>query len=75
MEQKVKKIFADYLGVDKEDIRLDMGLVEDLNINSYDIMSIVAIFEEEFKCEIPDRDIRYFNKVKDVLEYIKKKGL
>lgn len=74
MEEKVKSIIADYLGIKTEDIKLDMGLVEDLNINSYDIMSIVSLFEEEFNIEVPDTDIRLFQKVNDIVEYIKKRN-
>ena len=73
MEKRVKSIIADYLGLKTEDIKLDMGLVEDLNINSYDIMSIVSLFEEEFNIEVPDTDIRLFQRVNDIVEYIKKR--
>ncbi|MFQ9978568.1 acyl carrier protein [Clostridium cadaveris] len=74
MEEKVKSIIAEYLGLKIEDIKLDMGLVEDLNINSYDIMSIVSLFEEEFNIEVPDTDIRLFQRVNDIVEYIKKRN-
>lgn len=74
MEERVKSIIADYLGLKTEDIKLDMGLVEDLNINSYDIMSIVSLFEEEFNIEVPDTDIRLFQRVNDIVEYIKKRN-
>lgn len=74
MEEKVKSIIAEYLGLKTEDIKLDMGLVEDLNINSYDIMSIVSLFEEEFNIEVPDTDIRLFQRVNDIVEYIKKRN-
>ncbi|GAA0678461.1 MULTISPECIES: acyl carrier protein [Clostridium] len=74
MEKRVKSIIADYLGLKTEDIKLDMGLVEDLNINSYDIMSIVSLFEEEFNIEVPDTDIRLFQRVNDIVEYIKKRN-
>lgn len=74
MEKRVKSIIAEYLGLKTEDIKLDMGLVEDLNINSYDIMSIVLLFEEEFNIEVPDTDIRLFQRVNDIVEYIKKRN-
>ncbi len=75
MEQKVKEIIADYLGMDVKEIKSDMGLIEDLNINSYDIMSIVATFEETFNIEVPDKDVKIFNKVEDVVKYLEMKGL
>lgn len=74
MEQKVKEIIADYLGMDVKEIRPDMGLIEDLNINSYDIMSIVATFEETFNIEVPDKDVKIFNKVEDVVKYLEMKA-
>ena len=45
---------ANYLGLKEEEITSDMDLMDDLNINSYDIMSIVGKFEDEFDIEIPD---------------------
>ena len=73
MEDKVKEIVANYLGIKKESIGLDMDLVDDLNINSYDIMSIIGKFEEAFNIEVPDRDIRKFRNLKDVINYIESK--
>ena len=43
---------ANYLGLKEEEITSDMDLMDDLNINSYDIMSIVGKFEDEFDIEI-----------------------
>lgn len=74
VKTKSKFLIAEYLGLKTEDIKLDMGLVEDLNINSYDIMSIVSLFEEEFNIEVPDTDIRLFQRVNDIVEYIKKRN-
>ena len=70
MDKKVIEIMANYLGLKEEEITSDMDLMDDLNINSYDIMSIVGKFEDEFDIEIQDEDIRNFRTVKDVLSYI-----
>ena len=70
MDKKVIEIMANYLGLKEEEITSDMDLMDDLNINSYDIMSIVGKVEDEFDIEIPDEDIRNFRTVKDVLSYI-----
>ena len=70
MDKKVIEIMANYLGLKEEEITSDMDLMDDLNINSYDIMSIVGKFEDEFDIKIPDEDIRNFRTVKDVLSYI-----
>lgn len=69
MEYKVKEIIAEYLGMEVRDIELNMDIVEDLGINSYDIVSIVGKFEEEFDIEIPEKDIRQFKTIGDVVNY------
>ncbi|CDM68197.1 Hypothetical protein CM240_1033 [Clostridium bornimense] len=73
MEYKVKEIISEYLGIEVRDIGLDMDIVEDLGINSYDIVSIVGKFEEEFDIEIPEKDIRLFKTVGDVVNYFMEK--
>ena len=72
MDKKVIEIMANYLGLKEEEITLDMDLMDDLNINSYDIMSIIGKFEDEFDIEIPDEylDISKFNTVKDIASFI-----
>ena len=74
MDKKVIEIMANYLGLKEEEITSDMDLMDDLNINSYDIMSIVGKFEDECDIEIPDEDIRNFRTVADVINYIKKQN-
>ena len=74
MDKKVIEIMANYLGVKEEEITSDMDLMDDLNINSYDIMSIIGRFEDEFDIEVPDEDIRNFITVADVINYIKKQN-
>ena len=74
MDKKVIEIMANYLGVKEEEITSDMDLMDDLNINSYDIMSIIGKFEDEFDIEVPDEDIRNFRTVADVINYIKKQN-
>ncbi len=74
MDKKVIEIMANYLGLKEEEITSDMDLMDDLNINSYDIMSIIGKFEDEFDIEVPDEDIRNFITVADVINYIKKQN-
>lgn len=74
MDEKVIEIMANYLGLKEEEITSDMDLMYDLNINSYDIMSIIGKFEDEFDIEVPDEDIRNFRTVADVINYIKKQN-
>lgn len=72
MVDKVKSIIGDYLGIKAEKINMDMDLINDLNINSYDIMAIVGEFEEAFKIQVPDRDIRNFKNIQDIVNYMEK---
>lgn len=74
MDKKVIEIMANYLGLKEEEITSDMDLMDELNINSYDIMSIIGRFEDEFDIEVPDEDIRNFITVADVINYIKKQN-
>jgi len=74
LDKKVIEIMANYLGLKEEEITSDMDLMDDLNINSYDIMSIIGRFEDEFDIEVPDEDIRNFITVADVINYIKKQN-
>ena len=74
MDKKVIEIMANYLGLKEEEITSDMDLMDDLNINSYDIMSIIGKFEDEFDIEVPDDDITNFITVADVINYIKKQN-
>ena len=74
MDKKVIEIMANYLGLKEEEITSDMDLMDDLNINSYDKMSIIGKFEDEFDIEVPDEDIRNFITVADVINYIKKQN-
>ncbi|MBU5317549.1 acyl carrier protein [Clostridium bornimense] len=69
MEYKIKEIIANYLGMEVKDIDLKMDIIEDLGINSYDIVSIVGNFEDEFDIEIPEKDIRMFKTIEDVVNY------
>ena len=72
MEYKIKEIIANYLGMEVKDIDLKMDIIEDLGINSYDIVSIVGNFEDEFDIEIPDQKIKELVTVGDIAEYLEK---
>lgn len=74
LDKKVIEIISRYLGVAEDEITEDMDLIDDLNINSYDIMSIIGRFEDEFDIEVPDEDIRDFRTIKDIITYIEDKS-
>lgn len=73
IEQRVKEIIADQLGVEMEKITPEAKFVDDLGADSLDVVELIMAFEEEFGIEIPDEDAEKIATVKDVLDYIKSK--
>ena len=72
-EERIKKIIAEQLGVEEEDVVPDASFVEDLGADSLDTVELVMALEEEFGVEIPDEDAEKIQKVSQVIEYIKEK--
>ena len=70
IEQKVKDIIVQQLGVDPEKVKLEASFVEDLGADSLDTVELVMAFEEEFGIEIPDEDAEKITRVKEAVEYI-----
>lgn len=58
----------------KKGLTLDTDFIQDLELNSLDIMNIICEFENYFGASIPTRDVWRLNKVSDVIEYIHKRG-
>ena len=56
VEQRVKKIVAEQLGVNEADVKIDSTFVDDLGADSLDTVELVMALEEEFECEIPDEE-------------------
>jgi len=73
VDEKVKEIIAKQLGVDQSEVTPDASFVEDLGADSLDTVELVMAFEEAFNIEIPDEDAEKIAKVKDAVDYIKKK--
>jgi len=73
VEEKVKKIIAEQLGVEEEDITPDSSFIEDLGADSLDTVELVMAFEEEFGIEIADEDAEKILTVQNVVDYIKEK--
>lgn len=71
MLEKVKKILLRY--TQNLDIQEQSVLAVDLGLSSFDVVEIVADFEEEFKIEISDRDIGEFVRVDDILKYLERR--
>ena len=72
MLEKIVSILARYSKFDPSLISEQTILTSDLGLSSFDVVSLVSDFEDEFDIEIPDKDIRLFQSVKDIIEYIKK---
>ena len=72
IEERVKKIVAEQLGVDEAKILPEARFVDDLGADSLDTVELVMAFEEDFSMEIPDEDAEKIGTVQDAVEYIKK---
>ena len=70
VEQQVKAIVAEQLGVKPELVTNDASFVDDLGADSLDTVELVMAFEEEFGIEIPDEDAEKITRVKEAIEYI-----
>ena len=73
VEQRVKKIVADILGIDEEEISRDSLFVDDLGVESLDVVEMIATMEEEFDIEIPDEEAERNVTVGQAIDYIKEK--
>jgi acyl carrier protein len=69
--EKIKKIIAEQLGVDEEEITMESSFIDDLGADSLDIVELIMALEEEFDIEIPDSEAEKISVVGDVVEYIK----
>jgi acyl carrier protein len=70
VEQQVKKIVAEQLGVKEEEVTNDASFVDDLGADSLDTVELVMALEEEFETEIPDEDAEKITTVQQAIDYI-----
>ena len=70
VEQKVKGIIAEQLGVAEDEIKTTSSFIEDLGADSLDIVELVMAMEEEFEVEIPDEEAENIKTVGDAINYI-----
>ena len=71
MLEKVIFLISEYQGISPDSINSDSHLINDLGFTSYDVVSLIGKFEDEFDIEIPDRKIRMLKTVNDIVEFIK----
>jgi acyl carrier protein len=71
IEERVKKIVAEQLGVDLEEVKEESSFVDDLGADSLDTVELVMALEEEFETEIPDEEAEKITTVGLAINYIK----
>jgi acyl carrier protein len=71
IEQRVRKIVAEQLGVNEADVKNESSFVNDLGADSLDTVELVMALEEEFETEIPDEEAEKITTVLQAIEYIK----
>lgn len=71
VEEKVKDIIVDQLGVDDKQVTTSASFIEDLGADSLDTVELVMALEEEFDIEIPDEEAEKIATVQDAIDYIK----
>ncbi|HEY3374010.1 MAG TPA: acyl carrier protein [Candidatus Aquicultor sp.] len=67
---KVRSIIAETAGIEEDEIKQKSAFVNDLGLDSLDIVEVVMAMEEEFNIEIPDEDAEGIATVEDAIEYI-----
>ena len=70
VEEKVKEIIVDQLGVDEKQVTTSASFIDDLGADSLDTVELVMALEEEFDVEISDEDAEKIFKVQDAIDYI-----
>ena len=70
IEEQVKKIVVDHLGIDESKVVPEAKFIDDLGADSLDTVELVMAFEEEFGCEIPDDAAEKIVTLKDAVTYL-----
>ena len=70
VDERVKEIICDNLGVRPDEVVAEAKFIEDLNADSLDTVELVMAFEEEFGLEIPDEDAEKIGRVSEAVSYI-----
>ena len=70
IEDRVKKIVIEQLGVKEEEVTPSASFVDDLGADSLDTVELVMALEEEFECEIPDEEAEKITTVQQAVDYI-----
>jgi len=73
IEETVKKIIIEQLGVDADKVVPEASFIDDLGADSLDTVELVMALEEEFDQEIPDEDAEKIRTVQDAIDYVKER--
>ncbi len=74
LEDRVREIIVDQLGVNAEQVTLEASFIDDLGADSLDSVELIMAFEEEFGAVIPEEDAEKLTTVGKVIDYLKSKG-
>lgn len=72
IEERVKKIVAEQLGVKGDEVTKEASFIDDLGADSLDTVELVMALEEEFDCEIPDEEAEGITTVQQAIDYVTK---
>ncbi|MGI9305468.1 MAG: acyl carrier protein [Gammaproteobacteria bacterium] len=70
IQERVKKIIVEQLGVSEDDVTDNASFVDDLGADSLDTVELVMALEEEFECEIPDEEAEKITTVQQAVDYV-----
>jgi len=70
IDERVKKIVVEQLGVKEDEVTSQASFVEDLGADSLDTVELVMALEEEFECEIPDEEAEKITTVQQAVDYV-----
>jgi len=73
LEEKVKDIIVEELGVEREKLKSDASFMEDLGADSLDTVELVMAFEKEFDIDIPDEEAEKLRTVGQAMQYLHEK--
>lgn len=72
MKEEIIDLVSSVLGVDKNTLNENTNFVRDLDVESLDLIDLVAAFEEKYNIDILDQDIKNLQTIKDIVDYIEK---
>ncbi len=68
--EKIKKLIAEQLDVEEDEITMEASFQDDLDADSLDVVELIMAIEDEFDIEIPDEEAEKISTVKDAVDYI-----